>query len=41
MEGKINQYAKNHFQKGGANLQVCLNSRQGIATFLKMIFGKK
>jgi hypothetical protein len=32
--------AKSNFRNGGANLRVCLDSRQGIATISEITFGK-
>jgi hypothetical protein len=33
--------AKSNFRIGGANLRVCLNSPQGIATISGIAFGKQ
>jgi hypothetical protein len=33
--------AKSHFQKGGANLPVCLESPQRFPTFSEMTFGNQ
>jgi hypothetical protein len=33
--------AKSNFRNGGANLQVCLDSPQGIATISEITFGKQ
>ena len=37
---EIRWIAKSNFRKGGANLPVCLDSRQGIATISEITFGK-
>ena len=37
---KIRAIAKSSFRNGGANLLVCLDSRQGIATISEITFGK-
>jgi len=32
---------KSNFRKGGANLLVCLDAQQGVATFSEITFGKQ
>ena len=34
-------FAKSNFRNGGANLPVCLDSRQGIATISEITFGNQ
>jgi len=34
-------FAKSNFRNGGANLRVCLDSRQGIATVSEITFGNQ
>ena len=34
-------FAKSNFRNGGANLRVCLDSPQGIATISEITFGKQ